>query len=425
MTNEEFIQRSTQSLNSAVSSYKQAEQYYSALRNKFISQLPALKQDVGKEAWRLVINAINNKISNINYSELFTQDQKSKLSRSVAEIATSLISKNPNLSTEVSAATQRQTGKYSNTLSSEHQRIRNLSDTLQKSLGHYFDSNNIRTSLYAAYEKAFSITSNQASSTTQALYAMLRREIITQVLYGNGITKFINSVDGYINTFRGDLAEIQAEAALNEYISGISQRAGQIKIAGKETAYDLVIGNNATNIGNKSLAGIVENFVIFDDLINLNTSLLQLEHYNPAFMGGQVKSWYPPGSETKSSRANTSYLMIGSRADIYNRYNFGLKLPKGEKEYERGWHYSAEVLGKEILRVIGASNVFFITSGGKFNWTTDLIQTFRQAKYYLTFYYKRDSSSNSNGKYNYTYPGTTNVVWAQQKLKLHKRVKKF
>jgi hypothetical protein len=37
---------------------------------------------------------------------------------------------------------------------------------------------------------------------------MLRREIITQVLYGNKIKRFVSSVNGYINAFRGDLAEL-------------------------------------------------------------------------------------------------------------------------------------------------------------------------------------------------------------------------
>jgi hypothetical protein len=156
-------------------------------------------------------------------------------------------------------------------------------------------------------------------------------------------------------------------------LENAAQRSGYIKINNLETPYDLVIGNNAANLHSNSLSGIVERFMIFDDLIKLDTSLLQLEHYNPAYMGGQVKSWYPPGSDKVSARANTSYLTIGHRTDIYNKYNFGLKLPSGQQKYERGWHYSAEVLGKEILKVIGASNVFFITGGGRFNWTADLI----------------------------------------------------
>ena len=381
---------------------------------KFISQLPQLRQEVGQKLWEQVANNINNSLSQQSYDNLFTPAQQQKLVSGISQIASNIIASNSEISTIVQEGSSRQTGVYAS--NTDKQKIKNLSQNLQALLVQYLETDVVRQNLYAIYQTAFNITSRQSRPTTNALYGMLRRELITQVLSNNSAAIFAQRISGYIHTFKGDLAEIWGTKGIEQYLHDAARRAGQVKHESKETPYDIIIGSNASKMSTDRLQKLVDKLMVFNKTVTLDTQVLS---YDFNYFGGQVKSWYPPGVETNSSRVNTSYLSIGTRTDIFQKYNFG----RSDSTFYRGWHYSAEVLGKEILRVLGASNVFYIT-GGKFIWTDDLIQSFKQARYYLTFYYHRKASEDTNDHYAYQYPGTADVVWAQQKLKLYRRVKK-
>ena len=220
--------------------------------------------------------------------------------------------------------------------------------------------------------------------------------------------KIENSLSGYTSIFLGHFREDFGAAAFNSLYQNIAQRAGDITDArGAQTSIDIVVGPNAAKLDVNQLTKIVQQLEGLNGSARVEIPQLETEQ----FFSAQVKSWSVPESSVPSDR---TYRSIGTRAELHHKYGFDRGGPN-DINFARGWHNSASVLGKNITQVLGRSNIFYITNN-KFYWTADLIQTFKNANYFLTFYYKRYTNQQTR-EYEFTYPGTTDVVWQKQMYK--------
>ena len=264
------------------------------------------------------------------------------------------------------------------------------------------------------------------------LYGFARR-IVTNQMFKKTLDKTVllgqKNMSGYLNALQGLFKEDIIVAALTELLGENSAvGVGDTTVNGYQTSTDILInfgqGNVANSLNNiekinEVLAGVMKNAVpgelgdMVSELLNnkssgkkTKTNYMYVDLFDPNnFIGAaiQSKSWIDPKrfsdvhTDLKKLRP---YFTIGDRAKYY-RY----ATPRGA-DGVTAWHYNIYALSKQVISLLGAATLLYSTRDG-IVWTDDLIKTFRQHNYYLSYYFKRSGGF-------FTRPATTEVTWQQE-----------
>ena len=196
----------------------------------------------------------------------------------------------------------------------------------------------------------------------------------------------------YIQTLKGYYLEEARTDAINEAFRKWDAAASKKHSTGKGTvniAINIGGQNNITDIklNLDALAGdsFTAKVIGVADVDSVIAEQVQQVFDDSAnTFGAQVKSWMPTGDSWVSP-----VLHVGNRVDLLN----GFKASQ--------YPYNSQIasiaymgLKDNILSALGINNVLYMDGKNNY-WTDEFIQRFRQAKYYLTFDYKKSS----DGKY--------------------------
>lgn len=394
------------SLNIARMRYQYAIQRYKAMKDWYLSTLPGLQQEIAQKKTQIFTEKVNMYLSkNIEGQEILTRQNLDTLQMRLSLIAGEILANNPaSINQIIQQGTTRLSAKTTD--KGPEAVINRLRKTLTKELNKEIQQ--FGNQVQMAYQSAFKTASLPRQVSVEALYSIIRKQLISKAM-GQGQS---NSLDtGYLRIFRGDFLEALGESAINAaYPDNAIQTGANRSINSRSSQYDIVIGPGVKNMSQNMLDGILQHFDLLNKTVNVKHNLLSGINYN--YIGGQVKSWAPPSKEKPNTN---NFLDVGKHKDLWDKYGFNSTTPG----YKRGWHYSAQVLGQNIFEVLGAQQAFYILAG-QFVWTSDLIQSLMDQKYYLTFYF-----AHPNAKEGYQY-GPDNkyagqVAWQQQKIMLGRR----
>lgn len=394
------------SLNIARMRYQYAIQRYGAMRDWYLSTLPSLQQEIAQKKAQIFTEKVNMYMSkNIEGQELLTRQNLDTLQMRLSLIASDILTGNPVL---IHQTVQQGTTKLSKKTKDKGPEaiINRLRKTLAQELNKEIQQ--FSNQVQAVYQSTFKTTSLPRQASVDALYSIIRKQLISKAMT-QAQTASLDA--GYLKVFRGDFLEALGESAINmAYPDSAIQTGANKSVNSRSSQYDIVIGPGAKHMPKSMLDDILQHFDLLNKTVNIKHNLLSGIDYN--YIGGQVKSWAPPSKNKPNTR---NFLDVGKHKDLWDKYGFNSTTPG----YKRGWHYSAQVLGQNIFEVLGAQQAFYILAG-QFTWTSDLIQSLMDQKYYLTFYF---AHPNAEEGYQYgpdnKYAGQ--VAWQQQKIMLGRR----
>ena len=405
-----------QSLRYAENNYKTAEIYYSRLQKQFENFMQQQRNNAQKTLYASLVDEFNAAVTAQPLEDIPSQKQMDELSSAIGQYAQELLVSTPHLSSVIQMQVSKSRTKIDNVnyLRNNAKRIQLLTDS-------YLDSKATKDRLYELYRQALSKNSNELQNThmtTQGSYGFLRRHLIAQVVEQQDAMKnaIKLSVAGYAKLFRGEMKVLLGETAINSYKADIAVQVGHITGANKKaTSYDILIGDNVKNASNKQLSTLLQNLQTLDKTIVVDSGLLSRSLNDNQTFGIQSKSWAMPKKGISKEQMRDKFYEIGERTLLHKSLGFNQGSQTEGVSFQRGWHSSAAKLSRYIIQILGGANVMYFTGGNQFVWTKDLIATFRQARYYLTFYYPRKTSSTR--EYLYHYPSTAEVAWRQQMIK--------
>lgn len=382
--------------------YSKGISYYQMQQNKFNKLMRIAERDSLTIGYRNFAQKMNEQLAQQSIESVLSSNNLKKFEQAVGQLSQQVIANE-----RINIHQIMDSNKGRTNINSKNY-LKNYANRTKEALMSEVINGAYRAEILSLYKTIFGRGNITDQPTINALYGFLRRQIIADMTYAKMGKKIENSLSGYTSVFLGDFREDFGVAAFNSLYQNIAQRAGDITdLRGVQTSVDIIIGPNAAQLDRDQLTKIVQR------LEKLNTSteieIPQLE--TEQFFSAQVKSWSVPESAVPSDRA---YRSVGTRAELHHRYGFDKGGPD-DVDFARGWHNSASVLSKNITQVLGRSNIFYIANN-KFYWTSDLIQTFKNANYFLTFYYKRHTNQQTRD-YEFTYPSTTDVVWQKQMYK--------
>lgn len=410
------------SLNEAKHSYKAGANYYDVLRQRYMETMHLLEDQKEKEAYQKFADIINEKMNDQIKNFSFNKEQQEKiLARIDAYVKYNILS-NSELVDKIKLSEGKTAKTNKNYLSNYSKRVKKFFESYQI-------WKNVEAHISRIYNNILNRNENTVvdQSVQDALYGYLRKTTINQINDNKFNSQLERSLSGYTDIFLGDFKEDIATNAINAFLPDSAIRSGseRAKNSSKQTEMDIILGKNVAKITNNELQNIIDNLSAEDK--KYITKTLEFDNFSSTgtdFFSAQVKSWSMP-EISKPTSENRFLREIGSRKDIYDQYQFGEN--ENQPRFTRGWHYSARVLGREIIRALGKSNVMYFANN-KFYWTSDMIRKFQEAKYFLTFYYVRRTNQKTR-KYEFNYPagkpfpGTTtkakpgDIAWQRQMQK--------
>lgn len=410
------------SLNEAKRSYDAGASYYDVLRQRYMKTMHLLEDQKENEAYKEFADIINDKMNKEVENFSFNKEQQEKiLSRIDAYVKHNILS-NSELVTKISQSTGKTAKTDKNYLSNYSKRVKKIFESYQI-------WKNVEAHVSRIYNNILhrDVNATIDQSVQDVLYGYLRKTTINQITNNKFNDQLKNSLSGYTNVFLGDFKEDIATNAINAVLPDSAIRSGseRTKNSSKQTEMDIILGENVAKITNNELQNIIDN--LSTENKKHITKTLEFDNFSSTgtqFFSAQVKSWSMP-EISKPTSENRFLREVGSRKDIYDQYQFGAD--ENQPRFTRGWHYSARVLGREIIRALGKSNVMYFANN-KFYWTSDMIRKFKNASYFLTFYYvRRTNQQTRDYEFNYPagkpFPGTTttakpgDIAWQRQMQK--------
>lgn len=401
-------------LTTAYDNYGRAIAYYNQRAEKFKQFLNQTQREIEFQTLEEVIAILN---AQAEATPPLTPAQQKRLMTMISQYASGLLNFNEEGMAPLIAAIERyrpRGGTLNLKTAGRNTKLRQASNIVFNSLKLDAGLNTIFR--YVIREEGHDIS--QSSDLTNALYGLMRREVIAQIKNRGAAQKIVNQFSaGYSGAVAGAMAEIKGTHVLNAVAEGIAQvGGGQTGVTGKQTPYDIVVGNPGTNP-----QGAIDRLSQLDKALT-NLKNRRCEVFVPSFIdrsalgsifGVQSKNdWLLPKVQKKSSLKSTRPYELGQRSDLHKQLGFD----RSTQGFERGWHNSARELSQYIIPIIGSGNVLYQLKGGQLMWTSDLIQTFRTMRYYLTFYYKRHTVQDTR-KYEFEYPSTSTVAWQRAVVK--------
>lgn len=398
----------------ADSYYPQAINYYNIQKQNFIQQITGAASEVELALWQKQFITRFTQLS----QEITTNDiAKTKAFREtivddIQSLAVSTVD-NSKSSNDIKQKIMASKGRTSLGTTSDQRAkyIKNYSKRIKDQFNIYInESATIKNELTKIYQKYYSNSNAVSSTSMSGMISLFKKAMISHVaqngMHVNALLSDQN-ISGYINLFKGYNAEVVAETAGNQLLSELNHEWSAVQIGGSGGISDIGFAKVGSEL--KNIESILTNIEKSSQTLSISVPGVTIDPL--VAYGAQVKSWVLPDSiNLLKTNAKRSFFTVGQRTQLLNQLGLNTQ---GKNSW---WHYNIIAVAKHLIQAIGAANVLYITGGNKYIWTADLISQFREANYYLSFYYRRDK-----GKF--YYPPTPEVTWQQEVSGNYKRGK--
>lgn len=398
--------------NLAEQNYSSATRYYDRLKEQFLKNVFDVQTKLQNETYMAFIDSLNFELQGDLNENLEKSENIEKLYKKLEEYAEIFVL-NGYEDTQLTEAIQ-------NKRFSGKEDIRLYSDRLKNDFKAFFDERKMNATIKAtvdgwlgdAYKQAFgTITTPKPGGVEYAGLNSLFRRAVLNIHSDKKFTDQIKkSFKGYTNLFKGYYRELAGAEAADTLLGELTKgRMGAAQIGdepddGTLGVYDIVLFDR-----NKTKTSDIKDLtkMLYDKKIDIDISLDAVPN-NPPAWGVQSKSWLVPDRtkvdiSSKWYKVTESSSLLSSLIDLNNdQYN-----------WDRGWHNNIYLLSRNITKVLGVYQVMYLTGDNRFIWTSDLITAFREASYYLSFYYQRGFDK-EEGRYKFKYPATKEITWQKE-----------
>ena len=382
--------------------YPQAINYYNIQKQHFLHQVIGVANDAKLSLWQnKFLQKFEKAASDISSQDLSeTKEFRKELVEEIWSLATKVIQSENSANIKKQIDASRGRTKLGTTSEQKAKYLKNYSDRIRENFNIFIENNaSIKEELKAIYTKIYG--TNISNTSMSGMISLFRKSMITKVaqneMHVNDLLSDKN-IQGYINLFKGYNAEVIAEKAGNQLLSNLSSSWAAVQVGGSGGVSDVGFAKKGNDL--KHIEAILENIEKSSQTFSVETQGATLGPL-PAY-GLQSKSWvFPEDIGLLKTNARRGFFTVGQRHQLLNQLGLNVQ---GKSSW---WHYNIIAVAIHLIQAIGAANVLYITGGNRYIWTADLISQFREASYYLSFYYRR-----SKGKF--YYPPTSELTWQQE-----------